>query len=259
MAIPKKIHYCWFGNGEKSALVEKCIASWRKFCPDCEIIEWNETNYDVTKNTYMYEAYQANRWGFVSDYARLDIIYEHGGIYLDTDVELVREIDKLWNGTGYMGFEKTPGASDTVFYVNTGQGFGAQKNDSIIKKMLSFYDTLSFKNADGSVNLTTCPYYNTEVLKSEGLRLDNTMQTIGDITIYPTDYFCPLDWKTRRCVITPNTYSIHRFDASWLSDAEKKKRKRQRRMDAIIHFPNRCIRAIVGKGRYEKLKNKMGR
>ena len=102
--IPKIIHYCWFGGAELPEKDRKCIESWKKFCPDYQIIEWNENNYDVTKNTYMYQAYQAKKWGFVPDYARLDIIYQHGGIYLDTDVELVKNLDSLLENDAFMGF-----------------------------------------------------------------------------------------------------------------------------------------------------------
>ncbi len=254
MALPKKIHYCWFGNGEKSELAKRCIASWQMYCPDCEIIEWNETNYDIAKNRYMHEAYQAKRWSFVSDYARLDIVYEHGGIYLDTDVELVRPVDELLDGDGFIGFEIPV---DTSYTVNTGQGFGAKPRDAVIGTMLNAYDDLRFIQEDNTHNLQPCPYYNTKALTEMGLRLDNTMQWIGDMTVYPTEYFCPANWKTKKCHITPNTYSIHHFNASWLTDAEKKKRKRQRRLDAIVHFPNRCLMKILGQERYEKIKQKL--
>ena len=254
--IPKKIHYCWFGDGEKPELVQKCIASWKRHCPDCEIIEWNTSNYDVTKNTYMNEAFQAGRWSFVSDYARLDILYEHGGVYLDTDVELIRPIDELLNGNGFIGFEIPVDAGYTV---NTGQGFGAKPHDEVIGAMLNAYDSLRFIHEDGTQNLQPCPYYNTKALVDMGLQLNNSMQQIADITVYPTEYFCPVNWKSKKCMITKNTFSIHHFNASWLTDKEKKKRRRTRRMDQIIHFPNRVIRAVVGKTRYEKMKSKFGR
>jgi len=254
--IPKKIHYCWFGDGEKPELVQKCIASWKRYCPDCEILEWNTSNYDVKKNMYMNEAFQAGRWSFVSDYARLDILYEYGGVYLDTDVELIRPIDELLNGTGFIGFEIPVDAGYTV---NTGQGFGAKPHDEVIGAMLNAYDSLHFILEDGTQNLQPCPYYNTKALVAMGLQLNNSMQQIADITVYPTEYFCPVNWKSKKCMITKNTFSIHHFNASWLTDKEKKKRRRARRMDQIIHFPNRVIRAVVGKTRYEKMKSKFGR
>lgn len=205
MAIPRKIHYCWFGNGEKTELVQKCIASWRKYCPDCEIIEWNESNYDVTKNEYMHQAYQAKRWGFVPDYARLDIIYHHGGIYLDTDVELIRNIDDLFDGDGFMGFENIVDANQTTYSVNGGQGFGAPSQHALIKKMRDVYENLQFVNEDGSLNLQPSPYYNTSVLVENGMKTNNTLQVIEGITIYPAEYFCPINWKNKKCEITQNT------------------------------------------------------
>lgn len=257
MALPKKIHYCWFGDGEKPELVKKCIASWKAFCPDCEIIEWNNSNFDITKNRYMHEAFQARRWSFVSDYARLDIVYEHGGIYLDTDVEIVRSFDELFDGDGFIGFEVPVDQAD--YTVNTGQGFGAKAHDPVIGAMREMYDSLMFIKEDGTQNLQPCPYYNTGALTNLGLVADNTLQRVGDITVYPAEYFCPVNWKTHKREITENTYSIHHFDASWLTAKEKKKRKRQRVMDQIVHFPNRVIRGVLGQKRYEQFKSKFGR
>ena len=136
--IPKKIHYCWFGGNPLPELAQKCIASWKKYCPDYEIIEWNETNYDITKNNYMNQAYENKRWGFVPDYARLDIIYTHGGIYLDTDVELIKPIDELLTLKAFAGVEQNSE------YVALGLGFGAEKEHPTIKALRDYYDTLSF-------------------------------------------------------------------------------------------------------------------
>ena len=257
--IPKIIHYFWLGNGDKSELVKKCIASWEKFCPDYEIIEWNESNYDMTKNEYMYQAYQARRWGFATDVARLDVVYQYGGIYLDTDVELVRSIDGLLEYDGFIGFELPVDAKGTYYTVNTGQGFGAVAGALVIRKMLDEYESLSFFHPDGSQNLTACPAYNTRALHSLGLRLDNSFQKIGNFAVYPAEYFCPVNWKSKKCEITGNTYSIHHFNASWLTEKEKRKRKHFRCIDNIMHSPNRWIKGILGAERYELLKKKLGR
>lgn len=255
--IPKTIHYCWFGGGRKSELIERCIASWKKYCPDCDIIEWNESNYDVTKNRYMCQAYQAKRWGFVSDYARLDVIYEHGGVYLDTDVELIRPIDELLNGNGFLGFECTPNEKQQHVFVNTGEGFAAKAKDPIVKAMRDSYESRDFLLSDGTHNLTTCPYYNTEALRPFGLVQENRVQIVGEITVYPTEYFCPLDWKTRKCAVTDRTFSIHHFDASWLSIEEKKRRRIARKIDYVIHLPNMIVKNILGEDRYKKLKREI--
>lgn len=257
--IPKVIHYFWFGDTEKSELVKKCIASWKRFCPDYEIVEWNESNYDVTRNKYMFQAYQAKRWGFVSDYARLDIIHQYGGIYLDTDVEVVRSIDELLVHEGFIGFEVPVIAEGGHYTVNTGQGFGAIAGSSVIKKMLDEYESLSFMNSDGSQNLTACPTYNTRALHSMGLCLDNTLQLLNGFVVYPTEYFCPVNWKTKECIVTDKTCSIHHFMASWLTEKEKRKRRLLRHIDYLIHIPNRCIKSVLGAESYEIIKRKLGR
>lgn len=257
MPIPRKIHYCWFGGGEKPALVKRCIESWKKHCPDCEIIEWNPDNYDITKNAYMHQAYQAKRWGFATDYARLDIVYTHGGIYLDTDVELIKSIDELFETDGFIGFERGERAAEHM--VNTGQGFGAPPHHPMINKLLAVYEHMEFLNRNGTQNLKTCPYYNTEVLKMEGLRCDNTLQSVGGLTVYPSDFLCPIDWQTRKCTITENTFSIHHFDASWVSEKEKKKRRWMRKIDWLIHLPNACLMKMLGRKHYQRLKQKLGK
>ena len=255
MPIPKKIHYCWFGYGEKSELVKRCIASWKQFCPDYKIIEWNEQNYDVKKNEYMHQAYQAQRWGFVSDFARLDIVYQHGGIYLDTDVELVKNLDTLLEADGFFGFERPVGPTD-LYMVNSGQGFGACAGNAVVLKMLEAYKSRQFIRQDGTIDLTTCPTYNTEVLKTLGLQTDNTPQKICGVRIYPAEYFCPLSWRNKKCVITKNTYSIHHFNASWLSDREKRRRKSTRQVDYFIHIPNMLLKRILGESKYNSIKKK---
>ena len=164
--IPKKIHYCWFGENEKPLLVIECIKSWQKYCPDYEIMEWNSKNYDVHKNKYMEQAYQAKRWGFVSDYARLDIIYQYGGIYLDTDVELIRSLDDLLETDGYIGFEKKVDEECDEVYVNTGQGFGASAFHPVVKAMMDIYKEIDLLRR--KTKFKTCPYYNTEAFVKAG-------------------------------------------------------------------------------------------
>ena len=126
--IPKKIHYCWFGRGEKPKLARRCIASWKKFCPDYEIIEWNEDNFDINTNAYMQMCYEQKRYAFLTDYLRLLIIQEHGGVYFDTDVEVVKPLDDLLDSGAFFGFE-------TDQYVNTGEGFGAEAGHPVVRQM----------------------------------------------------------------------------------------------------------------------------
>lgn len=192
MPIPKIIHYCWFGKNPKDKTVRKCIRSWRKYCPEYEIIEWNESNFDVNSIPYTAQAYACRKWAFVSDYARLKIIYEYGGIYLDTDVELKKPLDCLLSYNGFLGFEKM----GNVYQINTGIGFGAVCGHPLIKKLMESYHSLSFYTSDGKMDLQPCSERNTAQLKAEGLRIVNELQMFGDMRILPTEYMCPMDYVT---------------------------------------------------------------
>ena len=213
--IPKIIHYCWVGENPKPESVLYCIESWKKFCPDYEIREWNETNYDFSKNEYMKQAYEAKKWGFVPDYARLDIIYEYGGIYLDTDVEMVRNFDELLEHESFFGFEDTGEGS---YFVACGLGFGAVKGNKLIKELRDYYNNVSFLNEDGTLNLTPAPRHNTPIFLDYGTVMDNTFQIIQKNVFYPSEYFCPKIFKTGKTKKTKNTFSIHHFSASWMDD-----------------------------------------
>lgn len=206
--IPKIIHYCWFGGKPIPNHNRKIMESWKKFCPDYEIKEWNEFNYDFTKNCYMKEAFEHKQWAFVSDYARLDIIYEHGGIYLDTDVELLKPLNDLLSLKGFVGF-------DHAGACNTGGGFGAIPKLPIIKELRDYYDTLIFNSTDGTLNDTTNTVCQTNYLLTKGLIQNDSLQEIEGLTIFPKEYFCPMDWLGITN-LTQNSYSIHHFDASWL-------------------------------------------
>lgn len=203
--IPKKIHYCWFGKREKSKLAKKCIESWRKYCPEYEIIEWNEENFDIGINAYVSMCYQQKKYAFLTDYLRLVIVLEQGGIYFDTDVEVVKNFDDLLDCGAFFGFE-------TKEYVNTGEGFGAEPGNSIVLQMLQEYDQL----LDGLHGTIGCPLLNTNALMKCGLKQNGQMQQIQDVVIYPPDYFNPYDDPTGMLHRTENTYSIHWYGKSWL-------------------------------------------
>ena len=213
--IPKIIHYCWVGPAEKPESVKYCIESWKKYCPDYKIIEWNEDNYDFTKNTYMKEAYDEKKWGFVPDYARLDIIYNYGGIYLDTDVELIRNIDELLELEGFFGFEDT---GEGEFFISCGLGFGTKPKLDIVRALRDYYNNKSFYNEDGSLNLLPSPKHNAFIFKENGFKFDNLKKDINGIVIFPSEYFCPKIFKTGKTNITKNTFSIHHFTASWMDE-----------------------------------------
>ena len=216
--IPKKIHYCWFGRNPlpKSAL--KCIASWRKFFPDYEIIEWNEDNFDVNSIPYTAQAYEAKKYAFVSDYARFKILYEHGGIYFDTDVEVIKPFDDILAKGPFMGFEIDPKESNSFSgYVAPGLGLGVNPGLGLYKKILDYYLGLSFMLPDGGYNVSDAVVkITTRELLKEGLTYISGIQVVSGITIYPSDFFNPLDDTTGRLQITTNTHSIHWFSKTWL-------------------------------------------
>ena len=207
--IPKKIHYCWFGGNELPQKAKKCIESWKRNCTDFEIIEWNEDNFDVYQNPYTTYTYENKKYAFLSDYARLLIIYREGGFYFDVDVEIVRPIYELVNHVAFFGFE-------TPEYINTGVGFGAEAEDPIIKSMLDEYEPL----LEGTNEVLGCPILNTRALLKKGLIGNGKRQVIDGAVIYPVEYFNPYDDPTGRLRKTKNTYSIHWFAKSWLSKRE---------------------------------------
>ncbi|MBQ7920646.1 MAG: hypothetical protein IJ324_11985 [Lachnospiraceae bacterium] len=216
--IPKKIHYCWFSRNPIPDYLKRCIDSWYKYCPEYEIVKWDEDNYDINKNLYMKQAYEAKKWGFVPDIARLDILYEHGGIYLDTDVELIRSLDDLLYQSAFVGVEKWGN-------INVGGGCGAVSHHPIIKRMLDFRINEKFLLEDGGLNQTTCGFYETRPLIKLGMKPNNTIQRIGDMTIYSSDFFHPYDYMSGETIITENTYSIHHFNGGWLDEKKMAERK----------------------------------
>ncbi len=233
--IPKIIHYFWVGGTEKPKSVLVCIDSWKKYYPDFEIIEWNEKNYDFTKNEYMQQAYISKKWGFVPDYARLDVIYECGGFYFDTDVEIVARNEDLLSLEAFVGFEDT---GDGKLFVNCGQGFGARPGNPVIKKARDLYDGIRFINEDRSLNLTPSPHYTTEILIQNGLQLVNKDQELPGMTVFASDVFCPKNFRTGKIRKTTRTLSIHHFVASWMDDEIKKSLLHQQRLNALVGGKN---------------------
>lgn len=203
--IPKKIHYCWFGRGDKPKLAKKCIASWKKYCPEYEIIEWNEDNFDISLNPYTQMCYEQKKYAFLTDYLRLLIINKHGGIYFDTDVEVVKSFDELLKYEAFFGFE-------TSEYMNTGEGFGAVAGNVIVKQMLKEYEPL----LDGKQGVVGCPYLNTDALLKFGLKQNGETQQLENAVVFSKEYFNPYDDPTGVLKKTDNTYSIHWYGKSWM-------------------------------------------
>lgn len=206
MLIPKKIHYCWFGRKDKPKLVKKCISSWKKYCPDYEIIEWNEDNFDITLTPYTEFTYNKNLYAYLSDYVRLWAVNRYGGFYFDTDVEIIKPLDGLKDFEAFFGFE-------TNEYITTGVGFGAISNHPAVKAMLDAYDQKSItdvsKEYDEFGCLTGSPKMNTRALLPYGLKQNGERQFICEADILPKDFLCPLNDVTGELTITQNTVAIH--------------------------------------------------
>ncbi len=213
--IPKKIHYCWFGKNPLPEQIKQYIETWKKYCHDYEIIEWNEDNFDVNQNQYCREAYEAKKWAFVSDYARLKVLYDNGGIYMDTDVEVVKPLDDLLKYNWFSGFE----SEDRIPTGTMGAGW----NSSIIKLLLSDYDNRHFIKNDGSFDLTTNVKLITKALKENyNIQLNNTYQVFGNNNaLFPFDFLCCKDYLTGKVNKTENSYTIHHFEGSWLNNISK--------------------------------------
>lgn len=213
--IPKIIHYCWFGKGKLPELAVKCIESWKKYLPDYEIKEWNESNFDINSNKYVKEAYENRKFAFVTDYVRLYALYNQGGIYMDTDVEVLKPLDEFLVYEAFSGFE----SNNTI---PTGI-MASAKGNKWIKLLLNDYNDLSFINEDGTLNLTTNVVLITNTTKENyDIKLDNTFQDLKDVVFYPNDFFCPKDWNTGKIFLTDNTHTIHHFSGSWHTEKEKK-------------------------------------
>ena len=234
--IPKTIHYCWFGGNPLPELAQRCIASWKKYCPDYEIKEWNESNFDLNCCDYVREAYEAKKWAFVSDVARLYAIVTEGGIYMDTDVEVVQPLDSLLQYEAVSGFESKSQIQTGLMACREGQ--------ELFKELLHDYDNIHFLKEDGTFDTTTNVVRITKVCVKYGLRLDNTKQTVNGFTLLPQDYLCPKSYETGELEISDNTLAIHHFNGSWMPKEEIYRRKISQKLYAA--FP-------MGSGRFAPL------
>lgn len=244
--IPKTIHYCWFGKNPKPPLIVKCMDSWKKVLPEYEIIEWNEDNFDVTENRYVKEAYENRKWAFVTDYVRLKVLYEYGGIYLDSDVEVLKPIDEFLSDECFSGFE----SKDTVPTAIMGSTKGA----AFMKELLTYYDDKAFVKPDGSFDMTANTITITNMCKCRGLKPNGKKQTINGFTLYPQRYFCP-NSPARIFNKKPiGAYTIHHSMGSWGDNPKY-----------IRNFPARVkryftgvLRKIIGSDKTSKLRKRVG-
>ncbi len=206
--IPKVIHYIWFGKSEKKELHLRCIESWKKHCPNYKILEWNETNYDIHKNKYVEQAYQRKKWAYVSDYARLDILYQHGGVYLDTDVELLGNMDALLATEAFVCFGEWP-------VPNSGAGVGCVKRNPIIKEIMETREHIGFIQEDGSDDSHTNSNYEMQTLMRHGFHMNFEYQTKDGMTLYPPDIIAPVSVTGKDAFVTDRSIGIHYCNNSW--------------------------------------------
>lgn len=228
--IPKVIHYCWFGGNPLPELAQKCIASWKKYLPDYEIKEWNEQNFDVYQTVYSAEAYRLKKYAHVSDYARFWILYHYGGVYFDTDVEVIRPLDDIIAKGSFMGFECQEGISEDNPNGNiaAGLGMGIPQGNPFFRQMVDYYEHIHYVRWNGKstgnvvMHLTNLLDYKHKQILNGGIVL------VNNLFVYPVDYFCPLNYYTGEMNITENTRTIHHYMASWLIRANRLKNAGQR-------------------------------
>ncbi len=217
--IPKQIHYVWLGKKQIPEHIGRCIDSWKRFCPDYKIVRWDENNYDLEKNIYTREAYKEGAFGFVPDYMRLDILYNHGGIYLDTDVEIIKPLDELLSLRAFCGVEKWQ-------TLNFGGCSGAERKNTTIKYFLEAREGERFLYEDGHLNKNTCGYIDTLTAIKLGYKLNGKKQMLLDMTIFPSEFFHPYDYMSGRLQKTIHTFSIHHFNGGWLSRELREENKK---------------------------------
>ena len=247
--IPKIINYCWFGKNPQSDFVKRCIDSWKEQCPNYEFIEWNEDNFDINSNQYVKEAYMARKWAFVSDYVRLYALKTMGGIYLDTDVELIKNLDPFLIYPAFTGYESKN-------YIPTAV-MGSEPDNEWIRFLLSYYDNNHFINDDGTMNMQTNVITITEMTKSKySIPFDNNKFEIENVlTIFPKDYFAPKSPGERHYRITNNTVGIHHFDGSWM-EGSKKINHIKLKCSPILRIIRNFIVALIGEKRFTKIRKR---
>ena len=233
--IPKVIHYCWFGGKPLPESAKKCIASWRKYLPDYEIKEWNESNFDVNMIPYTEEAYMLKKYAFVSDYARFWILYKYGGLYFDTDVEVVRPMEEIIERGPFMGREKKDGDEDSPYNisVNPGLGIAAPSYFSFYGEILRFYESHHFSTWSGVAQQTVVDITTKIIMKHGVEKITGNILECKGVFIYPTEYFCPMNYFTKEMKITENTISIHHYTATWCVDNRSFIEKLKKRISFI--------------------------
>lgn len=255
--IPKIIHYCWFGRGELPKLALKCIESWKTNLPDYQIVRWDEDSFDIESNLFVRQAYEARKFAFVSDYVRLYALYTQGGVYMDTDVQVLKPLDRFLHHEAFSGFE-TPKRIPTAV-------LGAQAGSGIIRDFMSYYDDRPFIKPDGNMDITTNVTIITEYCSTRGFVPNNRYQIFDGFALYPQNVFCPLNWTPDHSGIVDRpipeeSHAVHHFAGSWLTEKEIRRSKSfaWRHFGKPIGFALRMTRTVLGDKNYAKLKQKYG-
>ncbi|MCQ2082678.1 MAG: glycosyl transferase [Lachnospiraceae bacterium] len=211
MAIPKIIHFCWLSGDPYPDLVQRCIQSWKDKLPDYEIKLWNKDSFDIHYVPWVEQACEVKKWAFAADYIRLYALYNYGGIYLDSDVEVLKPFDDLLDRSYFFGREHTPDRIDASHIVEAAT-FGAEPRLPLIKKCLDYYEGRNFRISENAVDTTVLPHIMANVFAKENVLKD----------LLPMDYFSPKNTRTQIVEATANTYSVHHFNGSWYSLAQRK-------------------------------------
>ena len=290
MSIPKIIHYCWFGGKPKPELAQKCLKSWKKHCPDYEILEWNEDNFDVsTAPLYVRQAYEQKRWAFVSDYVRLRALTEMGGVYMDTDVEVIRSLDPFLRHKAFAGFEHPERVQTGLLACDTDvevikpldpylkhEAFAGYENEtsvqtgllacekgfSLFRDFLAYYDTAVFIREDGTPDTTTNVFVLTEICRKHGFVPNGKYQQVQGLSIYPKEVFCPVEFDTMKLKKTRRTVTIHWFSGSWHTEAELEamhQEKLQQKKEKMSNIRYAIGTKVFGEHGYDKLKSVLKR
>lgn len=231
--IPKIIHYCWFGDSKMPDLYKKCMESWKRYLPEYKVRCWNEETFDINCNQYVREAYKKNKYAFVTDYVRLYVLYTYGGVYMDTDVEVTRSLDRFLSDEAFSGFEKKDSVPTGIM--------ASEKGNKVIKDLLSDYDDMSFYKEDGSLNLTTNVTTITNYFEKSGIRLNGREQVINGFHMYPQQYFCTNSFMLVLGLKPFGTYTIHHYGGGWGRDGKKNQVFSFRLRRFIIGVLRNCI------------------
>lgn len=223
--IPRIIHYCWFGGGKMPEEYRQYIVGWQEHNPNFEIRRWDESNFDWRKISYTKQAYEQGKWAFVSDYARMDVLYRYGGIYLDTDVEVIRPLEDLLYQEGFMGFEGN--------HVASGLGIGARKELSVIGEMRDIYRDLDFRYGPRK-DMTICTDYETGILRQHGLVQNGELQFVEGLTVYPTEVLSGIVDIVGRPFVTKHTYTVHHYGGMWATPEDREKVEKVKKLYSCL-------------------------